>query len=359
MRRALALTRRGLGRSSPNPAVGAVVVRDGRIIARGWHERYGGPHGEAAALAAAGEAARGADLYVTLEPCNHQGRTPPCTRAILASGVARVAFGASDPNPLVDGGGGAFLAAHGLTVVGGVLGRECAHEHRFFFTHITQGRPHVLLKTAATLDGKTATARGDSRWITGPAARRQVHRLRAWLDAICVGAGTVVADDPELTCRLPGRRNPLRVVVDHRLATPPTARVLDPTAPGGCLLACGQDPDPARARALERAGAELLPLPPGPDGRLDLHALVAELGRRRLTSLLLEGGAGLAWSFLAAGLVDEIMYFFAPKLLGGRTAHPMLGGEGAPLMSQALDLEPPLIRRYGPDLMLWTRPRRG
>ena len=354
MRLALGQARRGLGSSSPNPAVGAVVARQGQVIGRGYHARAGQAHAEVKALAQAGAAAQGATVYVTLEPCHHQGRTPPCTQALMAAGVARVVYGAADPNPRVAGGGGAWLAGQGVAVSPGVLGAACAWEHRFFFTHVTQKRPHVILKTAATLDGKTATRTGHSRWVTGEAARRRVHRQRAWCDAICVGIGTALADDPQLTCRLPGGRDPLRVVVDRGLRLPPNAKVLDPDAGGGCLVACGPHP-PARARAkLEAAGAQVLPLPLGPDG-VDLAALLRELGSRGITSLLLEGGAGLAWGFVAAGLVDEIMYFLAPKIIGGAGAFPMVGGQGFATMDQALRLEKPRIRRLGDDLLLQAR----
>ena len=339
MRQALRLARRGLGRSAPNPAVGAVVARDGVIVGRGFHAQAGTPHAEVHALAQAGQAARGATIYVTLEPCNHQGRTPPCTRAILAAGIARVVYGAGDPNPKAQGGG-EFLRAQGLVVTAGVLAEACAHEHRFFLTHVTKHRPHVILKTAASLDGRTATHSGDSRWVTGPAARAEVHRWRAWCDAICVGVGTALSDDPQLTCRRPGGRDPLRVIVDTSLRLPPSAQALDPASAAGCLVACGPHPDPARRAALAAAGAQVLPMPTGTDGRVDLAALLAELGRRGVTSLLLEGGAGLAWGFVAAGLVDEVMYFFAPKLVGGATAPGMIGGEGLARMADALPLGP-------------------
>lgn len=354
MARALALTRRGLGRSSPNPAVGALVVAEGRIVGRGWHVKKGQPHAEPLALAQAGAAARGATLYVTLEPCNHQGATPPCTQAILRAGVARVVYGADDPNPTVAGGGGAFLAGRGLAVEAGVLAEQCAFEHRFFLTHITKGRPHVILKTAATLDGKTATASGDSRWITGPASRRFVHRLRGWCDCVCVGVGTALVDDPQLTCRLPGGRDPLRVIVDSRLRIDHRAKVFDPAAGGGCLVACGPLARPADMERLRAVGAEVLRLSPAAGGGLDLAELLDHLGRRGVIGMLLEGGATLAWGFLSQGLVDEVMYFFAPKLLGGATAAPMLGGAGVAAMAQAIELCAPRLRRFNPDVLLWA-----
>ncbi|MFZ5587019.1 MAG: bifunctional diaminohydroxyphosphoribosylaminopyrimidine deaminase/5-amino-6-(5-phosphoribosylamino)uracil reductase RibD [Thermodesulfobacteriota bacterium] len=353
LRRALSLARRGLGRSAPNPAVGAVVARDGTIVGQGYHAQAGAPHAEVHALAMAGQAARGATIYVTLEPCNHHGRTPPCTQAILAAGISRVVYGASDPNPKAQGGG-EFLRARGLAVTGGVLAEQCRDEHRFFLTYITKNRPHVILKTAATLDGRTAAATGDSKWVTGPAARREVHRWRNWCDAICVGVGTALADDPQLTCRLKGGRDPLRVIVDTGLRLPPTAKVLDPAAGAGCIVACGPKPPARRRAALEAAGAEVLPLPKGPGG-VDLAALLAELGRRGVTSLLLEGGAGLAWGFLSAGLVDEVMYFFAPKLIGGANAPGMIGGAGFEKMASAVKLGPVTVRRFGEDVCLRAR----
>ena len=355
MRSALSLARKGLGRSSPNPAVGAVVVKRGRIIGRGFHAKQGEPHAEVHALIEAGAAAKDATIYVTLEPCHHQGRTPPCTRAIMEAGLKRVVYGASDPNPRVAGGGGGYLAGQGLKVTAGVLRQTCEHEHRFFLKHITTGRPYVVLKTAATLDGKTAARSGDSRWVTGEKARRQVHRMRSWLDAICVGSGTALADDPRLTCRLRGGRDPLRVVVDSKLKLPPTAKALDQSSQAGCLVACGPKASAKRRAALEMAGAEVVALPKGPHGGVDLLTLMTELGRRRVTSLLLEGGAGLAWGFLKQGLVDEVAYFYAPKLIGGEAAPGMIGGAGFAKMAQAVMLDKPRIRRFGDDFMLQAK----
>jgi diaminohydroxyphosphoribosylaminopyrimidine deaminase/5-amino-6-(5-phosphoribosylamino)uracil reductase len=354
MRRALCLARRGLGASSPNPAVGAVVVQDGRAVGEGYHSQAGGPHAEVHALAAAGAEARGATLYATLEPCHHAGRTPPCTAAVLEAGVGRVVYGAADPNPRVAGGGGAFLAAQGVEVTPGVLAAECEHEHRFFLKHVATGLPWVALKTAATADGRTAAHGGDSRWVTGESARRHVHRLRSWLDAICVGSGTALADDPRLTCRLKNGRDPLRVIVDTRLRLPVTARAIAGPSPAHCLVVCGPRP-PAEARAaLEHAGARVMPLPPGPGG-VDLAILCSELGRLGTTSLLLEGGARLAWGFLRAGLIDEVMYFFAPKLIGGQEAPGMIGGQGFARMADAVRLGPARVRRFGDDVMLQAR----
>lgn len=354
MRLALGQAHKGLGRSSPNPAVGAVVVKGGQVVGRGYHAKAGGPHAEIHALAGAGKKAKGATIYVTLEPCNHKGRTGPCTRAILEAGIRRVVYGAADPNPGVAGGGGAFLAKKGLAVSAGVLQAQCEHEHRFFLTHITRARPHVILKTAATLDGKTASRSGHSRWVSGEKSRALVHRLRGQVDAICVGIGTALADDPLLTCRAPGGRDPLRVVVDAKLRLPAKAKVIGKNSAADCLIACGMRPPAQKRLALEKAGAKLLRLP-GRGGKLDLAALLGALGRMGVTSLLLEGGAGLAWGFVRAGLLDEVMYFFAPKLIGGRDAPAMIGGQGFARMDQALLLERPAIRRLGDDLLLSAR----
>ena len=353
MRLALKQARKGLGRSSPNPAVGAVIVKDGQVVGRGYHSKAGTPHAEVHAMAEAGENARGAAIYTTLEPCHHTGRTPPCSRGVHAAGIAKVVYGASDPNPKA-GGGGAWLKRQGVEVLSGVLKDECEEEHRFFLTSITKQRPHVLLKTAATLDGKTAAHSGHSRWITGEASRRYAHKLRNWLDSICVGSGTALADDPSLTCRIPGGRDPLRIIIDSRLRLPVTAKVLDPEAGGGCLVACAEDAPARREKALVNAGAQVLRLPRSAGG-VDLGSLLSELGRCRITSLLLEGGAGLAWGFIQAGLVDEIMYFFAPKLIGGENSPSMLGGAGYDHMSKAVKLTKPLLRRLGDDILLYSK----
>jgi diaminohydroxyphosphoribosylaminopyrimidine deaminase/5-amino-6-(5-phosphoribosylamino)uracil reductase len=353
MRLALNQARKGLGRSSPNPAVGAVVVKNGQVLGRGYHNKAGTPHAEVHALAAAGDLAKGATIYTTLEPCHHSGRTPPCSRGVMAAGITRVVYGASDPNPKAEGGG-AWLKKQGVEVLAGVLQEACEEEHRFFLTSITKARPHVLLKTAATLDGKTATHTGHSRWVTGEASRRYVHKLRTWLDAICVGSGTALADDPSLTSRIPGGRDPMRIIVDSGLKLPVTAKVLDPMADGGCLVACAEDAPVERERALNDAGAQVLRLSRGPGG-VDLHELMNALTQRRITSLLLEGGAELAWGFLQAGLVDEVMYFFAPKLIGGWQAPSMLGGTGFTEMSQAKKLTKPLLRRLGDDILLYSK----
>jgi len=351
MREALALAARALGRTSPNPVVGAVVVKDGVVVGRGYHQRAGGPHAEVLALAEAGDRAVGATLYVTLEPCCHRGRTGPCTDVVLASGVSRVVAAMEDPNPLVAGRGLARLEGAGVSVTRGVLAREAARLNEVFIRYITSGRPFVVLKTAASLDGRIATRTGDARWITGPAAREYTHRLRDRHDAILVGVNTVVADDPALTTRLPqgGGKNPLRIVLDSRARTPLGARLL--REEGRTLVAVTSRAPRERVAELERRGAEVLVVP-GEAARVDPGALLRELGRREVTSLLVEGGGSVAWSFLAPGLVDKVVWFLAPLVIGGRDAVPAVGGEGADVLGRAFRLGEVAIRRLGDDFCL-------
>lgn len=319
MRAALGLARRGLGNTWPNPAVGCVIVgADGRVLGRGWTQPGGRPHAETVALARAGEAARGATAYVTLEPCSHWGRTPPCCDALIRAGIARVVVAAGDPDPRVDGRGLARLRQAGVTVELG-LGREEAERlNHGFARRITRGLPLVTLKLATTLDGRIATAGGESRWITGPEARREAHAMRARHDAILVGSGTVLADDPELTVRLPGvARVPLaRVVADGRLRTPLSARLVATAreVPTWIATSTGHKP-PALAPYLE-AGVEILPLRRSRQG-MDMRALLATLAQRGVTRVLTEGGAAIAAALLRAGLVDRLAWFHAPGVMGG------------------------------------------
>ncbi len=357
MRLALKEAAKGRGLTSPNPLVGAVVVKGGRPVARGWHRAAGEPHAEAAALTAAGRAARGATLYVTLEPCHHQGRTPPCTTAVLAAGIRRVVIGTADPNPRVRGGGARFLENKGLAVTRGVLEDECREINRFWLKWVTTGRPFAMLKLAASLDGKTATASGESQWISSEASRRKVHRLRAEVDAILVGRGTMQADDPRLDVRTVRRagRSPRPVVVDTALTTPPGARIFERHPRGRPIIAGGENAPAARRRRLERAGAEVLALPVGADGRVDLPALWDALGAREVTGVLIEGGAELGAAACFAGLVDEVVVFFAPMLIGGREAPGMLAGQGIGRLAEHLPLKIVGVRRVGGDLMVVAR----
>jgi len=349
MRAALELGRRGLGRTSPNPPVGAVVVAAGKIVGRGYHRRAGGPHGEALALRDAGARARGATLYVTLEPCNHHGRTPPCTEAILAAGVKRVVFGARDVNPEVRGRGAARLRRAGVTVQGEVERAACEDLVAAFARRVTAGLPLVTLKLAASLDGRIATKTGASRWITGAPARRVVHRWRNEMDAIMVGAGTVIADDPSLTCRMRGGRDPLRVIVDGRLRISLDARVLSPALAAKTLVFTTIRSGTKLAKMRGR-GVEVVVLP-GRAGVFSLHAALVELARRGLSSVLVEGGAGLAAALLRERAVDRLRCFLAPMLIGG-DGRPMLESLGVAELGDALRCTALRVERVGDDALL-------
>ena len=349
MRLALREAERGLGRTSPNPAVGAVLVKDGRVVGRGHHARAGAPHAEVEAIRAAGARARGADLYTTLEPCDHFGRTPPCSLAILEAGVRRVFSGSSDPNPAVNGRGVRRLRRAGIAVETGVLREECDALNEPWFRFITSGRPHVTLKIASTLDGRIATATGDSRWVTGPEARALVHTLRDGVDAVLVGAGTARADDPRLTARLPGGRDPLRVVLDSRLRLPDELRLFRQRSAAPTLVAHASGRPPARPRR----GVEYLRCR-SRRGRVDLADLLARLGQRGVTHLLVEGGGEVARSLLDAGLVDRLLLFLAPRLAAGGLS--WLPGPGPRRMSGALPLAIESVRPVGGDLLVVARP---
>lgn len=315
MARALHLAARGLWTTSPNPRVGCVLAQAGEIVGEGWHERAGEPHAEVHALRAAGERARGATAYVTLEPCSHYGRTPPCAEALIAAGVARVVAAMEDPNPLVAGRGMALLAAAGIATESGLMADEARELNPGFVSRMTRGRPWLRLKAAASLDGRTALNNGVSQWITGPDARRDGHRWRARACAILTGVGTVLADDPSLTVRdVETTRQPLRVIVDSRLETPPTARVLH----GGALIVAAVD-RPEQAKMLRAAGAEIVVMPDA-RGKVDLAAMLQELGRRGINEVHAEAGFRLNGSLLQAGLVDEFLFYLAPTLIGDDAA---------------------------------------
>jgi diaminohydroxyphosphoribosylaminopyrimidine deaminase / 5-amino-6-(5-phosphoribosylamino)uracil reductase len=318
MRAALALARRGLGSTWPNPSVGCVVAREGRVVGRGWTQPGGRPHAETEALARAGEAARDATAYVTLEPCSHWGRTPPCCDALIAAGVSRVVVAAGDPDPRVDGRGLRRLREAGITVEQGLLEAEARAVIAGFVRRITRGLPLVTLKLATSLDGRIATAGGESRWITGGAARRAAHGLRANHDAVLVGSGTVLADDPDLSCRIPGMaRVPIaRVVADTRLRTPLGARLVRTARAVPTWIATRTGQAPAALAPFLEAGVEVLPVR-AKEGGLDLAALLGALAQRGVTRVLAEGGAGIAAGLLRAGLVDRVAWFHAPGVMGG------------------------------------------
>lgn len=352
MRLAWRLGRHGLGRTSPNPPVGAVIVTGGEVVGRGYHRQAGQPHAEVEALAAAGPRARGGTLYVTLEPCNHHGRTPPCTEAVVTAGIRRVVIGARDPNPAVVGGGMARLRRAGITVSSGVEQARCEELIAAFRKHVTTGLPFVTLKLAASLDGRIATVSGASRWITGEDSRRFAHRLRAEHDAVLVGAETVRRDDPELTCRVRGGRNPLRVILDGRLRLPVTARVLANTDTAPTLVVVGRDAPARKIRQIEARGAEVLALRASA-GRVSVQALLRALGRRGILSVLIEGGASVAAAALAARMVDRLLIFYAPKLIGG-DGRPMLGALGVRRLAHAPRLGRLRVTRFAQDVLLAT-----
>jgi diaminohydroxyphosphoribosylaminopyrimidine deaminase/5-amino-6-(5-phosphoribosylamino)uracil reductase len=329
--------------------VGAILVKRGRVVGRGHHARAGSPHAEVVAIRSAGAAARGATLYTTLEPCDHYGRTPPCSLAILSSGVARVVSGSRDPNPLVNGRGLRRLRRAGVEVEPRVLEEACDALNEAWMTFIRRGRPHVTLKMAATLDGKIATATGDSRWVTGPEARARVHALRDRVDAVLVGAGTARADDPRLTARSPKGRDPIRVVLDSRASLPRSLRLFRQRSSAPTVLAH------VRAGARPPApGVEMLRCR-GRAGRVDLDDLLARLARRGVTSLLVEGGAEVAGAFLAAGLVDRLLLFLAPRVAGA-DGLSWAGGAGPRRMADALRLAEVEVSRVGEDLLVSARP---
>jgi len=354
--RALALAERGRYTVSPNPMVGAVLVRGGHVVGEGFHRRAGGPHAEVAALRQAGRAARGADLYLTLEPCVHQGRTPACAPAVIASGVKRVVVAAKDPNPLVAGRGLAALRRAGVGVVLAPTPwrASAAEQNEKFRVWIAAGRPFVLAKWASTLDGRIASAAGESRWITGEAARRRGLALREEYDAVLVGAGTVLADDPRLTRRL-GKARGLphwRIVLDGRLRLPETARVL--RGAGERLVVTAVGPGHPKAGRLASRGIRVWSLPGRSPGRVDLGRLLEELSRHGVTSLMVEGGAETLGSFFRAGLVDRIAAFLAPRVLGGRRAPGAVGGAGFSL-ADAPELSESKVERVGRDLLITGR----
>jgi diaminohydroxyphosphoribosylaminopyrimidine deaminase / 5-amino-6-(5-phosphoribosylamino)uracil reductase len=348
MRAALSLARRGLGRTSPNPCVGAVIVKKGEIIGQGYHRRAGGPHAEILALEGAGKAARGANLYVTLEPCCHFGRTPPCVEAILQAGIKRVFVAATDLNPKVRGKGMAKLRAAGIAVHSGLLEAEANALNETYNKYIATGLPFVTLKLASSLDGKIATRTGESRGITGEAARRFVHRLRAGQDAILVGTETVLKDNPELTVRSGRGADPRRIILDTKGRIPLSAKVFAPSVPPPILVTTPLS-KAAYRKALSAAGVEVLVLPAGA-GRVDLTTLLTALAEREITSLLVEGGGKIAAGFLEAGLVDKVCFIFAPLIIGGENAPLAVAGEGIARLREAWRLSGVRYQRLGSDL---------
>ncbi len=367
MNLALELARRGGTLVAPNPQVGAVLVRNGRILGEGWHERYGGPHAEDNAVRNARERGvadlRGATLYVTLEPCSHRGKTPPCADLVIQCGVGRVVYGMQDPNPAVSGRGLERLSRAGIRAEPSGLEFLCRALNRPFVKHVTTGHPFITLKTALSLDGKTATASGESRWISGEESRSDAHRLRGESGAVLCGIGTVLSDDPALTARgtvRPAFAPPVRVIADSRLRIPESSTVVrtagvTPTWVMTAERALEAPEAGGKLEALRNAGVTVIPVPADARGRLDLRALSAELGRRGINSALLEGGAALAGGALEAGIVDRIRYYLAPTLLGGDGALGAVGGSGCGPLAAAWRLEDIVLERLGADFVIDAR----
>lgn len=350
MRRAMELARRGTGWTSPNPLVGAVVVKDGRVIGEGWHERCGGLHAERNALKNCTEDPAGGTIYVTLEPCCHYGRTPPCTEAIIAAKLTRVVYGSFDPNPKVCGKGAQQLREAGIAVEAGFLRDECDALNPIFFHYITHKTPFIALKYAMTADGKIATRTGASKWITGSEAREHVHALRHQYRGILAGIGTVLADDPLLNCRMEGGRDPVRVICDSKLRMPLDSQLCKTAQDIPLIIAAAVDDSEKRA-ALEACGAEVWVLP-DENGKVDLTALMQRLGEREIDSLLVEGGGTMHEALLRAGLYHRVYAFVAPKLFGGRDAKTPVEGEGVATPDEAYALRLTDVQHFGRDLLL-------
>ena len=350
MKRAIELAGRGRGFTNPNPMVGAVIVKDGRIIGEGWHERYGELHAERNAIASLTESAEGADIYVTLEPCCHYGKTPPCTEALIENKIRRVFIGSRDPNPLVSGKGAAILREHGITVFEDVLKEECDALNPVFFHYISTKMPYVVLKYAMTADGKIATRTGASKWITGEAARMRVQEMRGTYMGIMAGIGTVLADDPLLTVRTSGLRNPVRIICDSRLRIPPESNIVRTANDVRTIVACG-DADPEKISALRGKGVEVKVLPDQTD-RVDLQRLMQELGSEKIDSVLVEGGGTLNDSLRNLGLIHRMEVFIAPKIFGGTDAKSPVGGTGVSEASEACAFRLASSEIIGEDVLL-------
>jgi len=355
MKRALTLARKGIGRTTPNPAVGCVIVKEGRIVGEGWHKKAGTPHAEVHALAMAGSAARGADVYVTLEPCCHTGKTPPCSEALIKAGVKRVIAGMTDPNPRVNGDGLNALRRAGIETVSGILEDECHAINRPFIKHVTSGHPFVTYKCAMTLDGKIATVTGDSRWISCDESRKFVHRLRSRCDAVMVGVDTIITDNPQLTVRHVKGKNPLRIIVDSNLRTPGSVGILSGPMAKMTIIAT-TEANPRIHRRYQQTGATVL-VCRQQGGRVDLADLWRKLGKRDIQSVLLEGGSRLAAEALKQGLIDECIFFYAPKVIGSDGFSPF-ALTGATGMAQAIPFSNIKVQRMGCDIMITTHPEK-
>lgn len=350
MARALQLALRGAGHTRPNPMVGAVLVKDGRIIGEGWHKQYGGPHAEVNAFASATEDPEGATLYVSLEPCSHYGKTPPCADLIIRKKVARVVAALEDPNPLVSGRGFRKLRANGIRVTVGVLAEEARHINDVFLTYVTRKRPFVLYKAAMSLDGKIACHTGESQWISSEKSREEVQRLRGILSGIMVGAGTVIADNPRLTCRMEEYENPARIIVDGKLRVPLESRIFH--EPGRNIILTTSEASLEKKKALENLGVELIEADSEEPGKVDLKSAMLALGIKGIDGILLEGGPTLAASALEAGIIDAVRFYIAQKIIGGREAPSPFAGTGAAHMNEVVPLTDAVYGTSGDDLWI-------
>lgn len=355
MRAAINLAKLGAGFTNPNPLVGAVIVRDGRIIGEGWHERYGGLHAERNALAHCMEDPVGADMYVTLEPCCHYGKQPPCTEAVIGAGIKRLFVGSYDPNPLVSGKSLGMLREHGIEVIERVLKNECDALNEIFFHYITTRMPYIIMKTAVTIDGRIATRTGDTKWITGAVSREHTHMTRKRAAAIMVGVNTVIADDPMLNCRVEDPSNPIRIVCDSHIRIPLESRIMR-TAREIPVIIAAAEAEPERIEAVKAMGADVI-LTGG--SRVDIAALMRELGKRGIDSVIVEGGAELNASVLNSVRVNKLQVYIAPKLIGGEGAKPCVGGGGAAYLRDAYMFCDPKVTRLGDDILIEYRQASG
>jgi len=350
MKRALRLAEKGRGRTSPNPMVGAVLVKNGQVVGEGYHARAGEAHAEILALRQAGEEARGSTLYINLEPCIHYGKTPPCAPAVIEAKVRRVVIGMEDPNPLVTGRGLKSLKKAGLDVEIGVLEKECRRLNEAFCKYILKKEPFVILKVAATLDGKIATREGDSKWISGETSRHFVHRMRDQVDGVVVGIGTVLKDDPQLTARIKKGRDPYRIILDSRLRIAEDAKVIG-NSPSKTIIATTELAARDKIERLEKKGVRILILD-SKQGRVDLKNCLSKLGEMGMMSLLVEGGSQVNGSFLDEGLIDKILFFLSPKLIGDREALGIFGGSGKANLKETIPLNELRVRRMGEDILI-------
>jgi len=350
MRRALRLAEKGRGRTSPNPMVGAILVKDGNVVGEGYHMKVGEAHAEIVALQQAGEEAKRAVLYLNLEPCTHYGKTPPCAPKVIEAGVKRVVIGIEDPNPLVKGKGIEMMRKAGLDIETGILEEECRKLNEAFCKYILKKEPFVILKVAATLDGKIATRDGDSKWISGETSRRFVHKLRNRVDGVLVGIGTVLKDDPQLTARIRGGRDPYRIVLDSWLKIPEEAKVIG-TFPSKAIIAATGLAPKDKIEKLEKKGVQILILD-SQEGKINLKSCLSKLGEMGITSLLVEGGSRVNGSFLDEGLIDKFLLFLSPRLMGDHQALGIFGGRGGSTLQEAVALKEIKTRRFGKDLLI-------